>query len=48
MYNFYYPHDDLIYHKVCLISDENCEKSVVLKFLLLCGPMLTKTKKKNI
>ncbi len=35
-----------MYHKVWFKTDENGKKSSVLKFLLQCGLMLTKMKKK--
>ena len=34
-----------MYYKVCLKSDESCEKSIILKYLLPNVPMLMKKKK---
>ncbi len=44
IYNFICPHDYLIYHKAWHRSDEHW-RSIVLKFMLGWGPMLTETKK---
>ena len=36
IYNFTFPYNCLIYHKVWLRSDQKCRRSSVLKFPLLC------------